>query len=363
MLANKKIPFFYAITLAALAITTYVLFTLVRASMAYYDAVDSGKAWSSGLFQSDPKTGYSLSKNFDGYKVFYDQRIPVKTDSYGTRISSQPRKNGKGIVLFLGDSFTFGDSVRAENAFPELVARRLDMTAYNAGTPSFGAAQMIIQAERLIPALKPDIVVAQYSPWIPYRSQSPLMETRLGQVPQPYISDHDGINIVYPALPGRMNEAPFARHIASDPSFLDRIGFVIRHGLPLVIGLDRDNVRLFVKQLSGEIPAPAANPAAITRFTYKRIDRLARENGAETVILIVGAAEPFEVPFGALPENAEIADAQTALILGLDEISGDAYARKYWHWSDAEEPKLLDYHPNKTAHRIIAETLSRTIAP
>ena len=57
-----------------------------------------------------------------------------------------------------------------------------------------------------------------------------------------------------------------------------------------------------------------------------------------------------------LPSNVILVDAQDALLGRLPVINLENYNQKYAHWRGSP-PKIVDRHPNETAHQIIAETI------
>jgi hypothetical protein len=60
----------------------------------------------------------------------------------------------------VGDSFTFGDWVADTETWPAYLERMLGVKVYNAGVSSYGFDQTVLRLERLIPQLKPTIVIA-----------------------------------------------------------------------------------------------------------------------------------------------------------------------------------------------------------
>ncbi len=64
-------------------------------------------------------------------------------------------------VLFLGDSFTFGSLIEEERTFVGRVSGCLpeDISAINGGQPGFGIYQIAGFGRRLVPSLRPEVVV------------------------------------------------------------------------------------------------------------------------------------------------------------------------------------------------------------
>ncbi len=90
-----------------------------------------------------------------------------------------PRAPGVRRVAVLGDSFVFGVGVRDDETLPaalgrELAARGERAEVLDLGIPGLNAQQEAIVAERLLPSLRPDVVVlvgvsndAEAMPWQP----------------------------------------------------------------------------------------------------------------------------------------------------------------------------------------------------
>jgi len=90
----------------------------------------------------------------------YDDRFGVtyNIDGQGFRSNGQPRPNGPAI-LCVGDSFTFGDEVADADTFSASLERELSLPVYNAGVVNFGFDQIVLEAERRVEQLQPDILV------------------------------------------------------------------------------------------------------------------------------------------------------------------------------------------------------------
>lgn len=358
MQLKRKVIGFYLLTFILLLVVLYSAFSLFRAGFSYHLVGSAQQGWSDGLTRGDRLLGHALSRNTNGHEIFYDRRIAVNTNAYGMRVDANNRGDevlGRK-VLFLGDSFTFGAAVEAKHTFPQLVAGDEGFSAFNAAVPSYGVAHLVLQAEALIPSVKPDAVVVQYSPWLIHRSMSPFMETRFSEIPQPYISADGGLHVAAPLSPNRLAGIPVEQHISSSPNLIERIFFVFRHALPAILKTDYDKLCIFMARVAGRMKAPASDPFEVTRYAYERISGIARSHGAQVVILVLGSNQPFDIPSPFFPAGVYVVDAQSALIGALNQRTPEEYVRRYWHWA-GNPPVLLDYHPNRVAHRVIADTL------
>jgi hypothetical protein len=142
-----------------------------------------GTQWFAGgnhprfLFQADPESGYMLRPGFQGHEIArgHEFDVPVTVDPSGLRdhrhtAPPHPR------ILALGDSMTFGEGVGEEDAWPAVLERALDVRVYDAGVPGYGSPQMRARLRRLLPALRPDLVLVALSPhWDQQRCAEPFV--------------------------------------------------------------------------------------------------------------------------------------------------------------------------------------------
>lgn len=117
---------------------------------------------------------------------FYD------TDTF--TVDSLPNDTFK--ILLLGDSFTFGAAAEVGKSFAEQLETNLsqhtDLTVWNTGIPGTGTNNALIQAQRFIPMMQPNIVIlgiysndyadnllpveAYYADWLGKYAVSPDLE-------------------------------------------------------------------------------------------------------------------------------------------------------------------------------------------
>jgi len=95
----------------------------------------------------------------------FDTRVRIGPDGFRNPVARTPDRAGRPRVLALGDSFTFGYGVEAEEAWPaalkgELRARGLAQAeVINAGIVAYGPDQEMDLLRELLPRWRPDIVV------------------------------------------------------------------------------------------------------------------------------------------------------------------------------------------------------------
>jgi lysophospholipase L1-like esterase len=117
------------------------------------------------LMQLHESRGYALRPNLTRRWARPDFDVEVRTSSEGLRDSELAGARQAALrVLAVGDSYTFGIGVEAEDTWPEQLERRLGGPAaaavVNTGVPGYSARQMRQAAEEFWPAVRPQVIVA-----------------------------------------------------------------------------------------------------------------------------------------------------------------------------------------------------------
>jgi GDSL-like Lipase/Acylhydrolase family len=126
------------------------------------------------IIRRDERFGSLARPNLDVRKAFggHERVVRVTTNASGLRGAELPTSKPAALrrVLALGDSFTFGDAVEADEAWPARLERRLDRGAtatrwqvINAGIPGYGTGQELLLARMLAERLHPDVVVLGFT--------------------------------------------------------------------------------------------------------------------------------------------------------------------------------------------------------
>ena len=343
----------------------YAATLVYRSRQAYAFLKSDHRGFRGRLHRYDPELGYSAVPGASGYQLLPGGAPqPVSYDREGLRVppgqeTRVPHK--RPFVLTLGCSYTFGDATLAEDTYAEVLARRLDGTALNAGKSGYGLAQMLVLARRLIPRYQPDVVVIQFSPWLARRAMSSFANVTFGVVPVPYLTqDPEGrVTVVPPAFPAALFGLPFARFDRPDRGPGEFLSFFFQAGAPLLVHDDLETVRYRLRRRAGRFPPHAPDPEQLNRAVYGEIVRLAREQGARPVI--VRLSHPLEIHYQAMRElssEAVLVDAQTALDTHATDY--EDYQRQFAHWRGSPAV-LVDPHPNAEAHQIIARQIARAL--
>lgn len=365
-LTLPRLTFGYlAFTISVATAGVYAVTLVYRSEQVYAFLKSDHRGFRGRLHRYDPELGYTALPGASGFQllpggapqpVSYDHeelRVPLGQQ---TRI---PRK--RPFVLTLGCSFTFGDATPAEDTYAEVLARRLNGTALNAGKSGYGLAQMLILARRLIPRYQPDVVVIQFSPWLARRAMSGFAHVTFGVVPVPYLTQApDGrVAVVPPAFRAAVFDLPFASFDRPDRGPGEFLSFFFEAGAPLFVHDDMQTLRYRLRRRAGRFPPPAPEPERLNRAVYGEIVRLAREHGAKPVI--VRLSHPLEIHYQAMRElsrEALLVNAQAALDAHATDY--EDYQRQFAHWRGSPDV-LVDPHPNAEAHQIVARQIARAL--
>lgn len=161
--------------------------------------------WPQGAYRLNSTMGFEMSPGFSA--TMLDGRFSIHTHQLGYRIPKFLNNSSitPGGVLSVGCSFTYGDSVEAEQTFSYLVADKLHLPSYNYGVCSYSYATVILQLKELkekgiLDQLKPSILILGAGKWLSSRSMSPIMPMSPGYVLlSPYIGKESGrVQIVSP---------------------------------------------------------------------------------------------------------------------------------------------------------------------
>lgn len=108
----------------------------------------------------DPLVGWIQTSNLS-YSDPAGFHSVQTTGEFGIRMNAPEiqRIPEKGGVLVVGDSFTAGSEVNDGETFPAQLELLLSHPVLNAGVAGYGADQMVLWAEHLIPILKPSMVI------------------------------------------------------------------------------------------------------------------------------------------------------------------------------------------------------------
>lgn len=363
---RKKRGLFYLVLLClnlALVSAAYLGYTAYRTARVYDYVKSSRRGWAGHVHRADAELGFSPVSGSRGAHVFpIGPDIPMRYDREGFRVPvddfvkpSAPRP----LVMTLGCSFTYGDAIRAEDTYPYRVGRSLQGTTRNAGVCSYGLSQMLILARRLVPVHEPDYLLVQYSPWLVDRALSPFAPSYVGTLTNPYFHRAgDRFALQEPVFLTNGFDLPIDAYRHTSRGLLDAFSFYVNVGLPLFAHDDYHLLGYALDESTGRIPPPATDREGLIGYVYGEIGDVARQNGSVLVIVVLGdSAAPVRIDEAWFPADAVVVDAHAALLARLRRLklhTARGYEREYAIWRGSP-PRIVDYHPNEVAHRIIAE--------
>jgi hypothetical protein len=359
----------------------YLGTVLYRSHGLYLYFKTSTRGWKGSVHRPDPLLGYAPIPNARGFHILpIGEPIPMRYGEHGFRVpvNDPPEQSlRRPTVLALGCSFTYGDAVVAESAYAYLVGEALHGTTLNAGVCGYGLGQMLVLAQKLIPATHPDYVLVQHSPWLADRSATLYAPAFFGRVPVPYFyATPVGFALHPPVFQTVATDLPAYEFRSSPVSLHDRISFFRRLALPLYVHDDFNALRCRLAMLAGFIPPPTTAIEKMTEFVYREIAAVAEANHARVVIVVLPSSYgPLRFPLAPLPRGTLVVNARDVLIDRLvasrpgepeppvpmsASTLEQLYRQRYAHWRGSP-PQMVDPHPNEAAHRIIAEQIVAAI--
>lgn len=315
------------------------------------------------VYVNNDTLGYTHLPYSTGYRLLGFRDIIIYHDENGNRIPQGYKHTGKRpLVLFLGCSVSYGDAVFADSTFAYLLSQKLGGDYINAATSGYGLSQMVLKAEEIIPKLKPDYVVTQYTSWLAHRSMSQYQNFLGGTFPIPYFSDK-GLQL--PVFSPKGLKIPLADFFNTPRSLWDFSKFYVRVS-PVLIYEDIMELVVKVKTLFGMTPPPSTDELKVEDMGYSRIADLCKQNGSEMLIWTTGTGYEYRTklpPSVIYDRKIPIVYADTALIHLHNVKNGDQYGRLYGHWykPNGKDSVMADGHPNPYAHQIIANEMYKMI--
>lgn len=92
-----------------------------------------------------------------------DPAKSLTTGKYGIRLSAPGADQlPSGAILVVGDSFTAGDEVGDRDAWPAILEHMIGRRVINAAAYGWGADQIVLRTEELLPKLSPAMVIVSF---------------------------------------------------------------------------------------------------------------------------------------------------------------------------------------------------------
>jgi hypothetical protein len=364
---QKKIVFSIFVT-SAFGLFLYAASFGVRSIRLYNLIKNNERGWRGKTLAADPVLGYAPIPGSTGAELTPMGRdIPARFDNRGFRVPVEPEKvgpDGSPSVLVLGCSYTYGYCCSAEESYPYILSKLTGCSSMNAGVSSYGLAQMLLLARRLIPQQRPDFVVVQYSPWLAQRAQNFYAHgDTLITTPVPFFWEPSSgeLRLHPPVFRSRAVGLGVDAYRNTPGSLGDYLSFFLKIGGPLLVYDDYHMGAHRFKRLAGITPRPAPDQQTIITNVYNEISELCSYYNSKMVILVLGGnAKPVDHTGLERIPGAKLVDAHKALLAQLPERTDEAFGRLYGHWK-RNPPLFVDEHPNPTAHAVIARELANAI--
>lgn len=116
----------------------------------------------------DPEIGWILAPGFKGEGRGPGWRVTIATNSLGLRDREYNLGTGAPRVVVVGDSYTFGFGVEADETFPKIAEREMrkgtlpSLEVVNAGVSGYGPFEEAASLRRVVPTFKPRAVVMAF---------------------------------------------------------------------------------------------------------------------------------------------------------------------------------------------------------
>ena len=145
-----------------ISLVTVILFLAVfEVTLHFIDYYEVSGPTRANVSVYDPTLGWRLKPNYFGVEKTNEFEVTYKTNELGFRGDDFVEKD-KNIV-FLGDSFTFGEGVEEDKIISTLIQGKLpDYEIINLGIPGYGTDQEFLLLQSFSIDHKPNIVILNY---------------------------------------------------------------------------------------------------------------------------------------------------------------------------------------------------------
>lgn len=323
------------LALSAFSILAALLFAEAALRLLGIGAVGRGSPWFAGgnhprfLFQPDAESGYTLRPGFRGREIAPGNEFDVAAAVDARGLRDHPHAAAPSpAVLALGDSMTFGEGVPVDGSFPAVLERETGLRVYNAGVPGYSSRQMLVRLRRLLPVLRPAVVVMTLAPlWDRQRCAAPFVYKDGYIVARGYA---DRLILLDGNLYLEDTRLPV---LGSASAYAKRYSTLMRLALPALAGGARAALR---RSHAEETPSPAGYEPTVRNLAAAR--ELAERSGARFLALFVDdRGEDFQRDRFAVQERLRalaVAYAAADDLLPAADWSRLRFSRD-GHWNDA----------------------------
>jgi hypothetical protein len=341
--------------LTGISVLATLLFAEIALRLLGIGAMGQGTQWFAGgnhprfLFQPDAVSGYTLRPGFRGREIahFGEFDVPAVVDARGLREHPPTAPHTAGphpVILALGDSMTFGEGVPVDRTWSATLERETGFRVENGGVPGYSTQQMAGRGRRLIPGLRPDLVLVTFSPhWDRQRCVTPFVYFGGYIVAQGYLGrlqliDGD-VYLAETRLPG----------LGRATAYTKRYSYLARLALPAF----GDAARAALKAARGGEASPPAT-ASVYEPTAQALadirEQAGRTGAGFLAVLIESRGRKYQVDRDGL---VKVLKARGIPYLALDAFLARA------DWRRLSFPR--DQHWNEAGHRTVGTALAPVV--
>jgi hypothetical protein len=208
------------------------------------------------------------------------------------------------------------------------LAQKLGGKVLTAGICGYGLTQMLSVGRRLIPKLRSELVVAQYSLWLSERASQPLGPSYLAANPVPFLFvDEKGAIHIHPpffsssAFAFRISGVEF-RKTGGGPA--DLIKFLLKVSTPVFL---HDDWRVFLlrcKQKRSGILSPTQEAAVETG--YSELKELTEKYGVRFLVAVIGNdAKPVLIPKPLRDFGGDVSNGHSEILGQLTSYNSQSF--------------------------------------
>ena len=264
--------------------------------------------------QFEAELGHIPRANYKGTDNFENVMFTFSADSLRLhRYDEPPTKIEAPSILVVGDSFAEGGEVEDNSSFPAHLQVLLDRRVHNGAVGGYGLDQAVLRAEKLVPRLKPGVLMLSFIPDDIRRSE---LRAR-GGVDKPYLAiENDAL-----VLKGVPVKPP-----SPDAGKLDLVRRVLGYSYLIDFLMRRANNLAY--WCGGETGDSIAHRDGlrVSCLMMDSLKTLAANNNARTIVVAQYAPQTWTMPaFGANERKLARDLLACAAERGLETIdTGDA---------------------------------------
>jgi hypothetical protein len=344
------------LTLASLAVTFIggeVAFRLIAASgrlWEFRNYVSDPGQWEGRwrMMQPDERLGYVPRPGYSG--TDHGGRTPLTFDDSGLRAHHRgrpPPSRTAPPVLVVGDSYAMGAQVVDDESWPAHLQAALDRRVLNGGVPGYGFDQIVLRAERLVPVVRPDLLLVGFIADDMRRAQMRV----LWGLDKPYFDVVDDALVLrnVPTRPPAADNAP-----------LDPLRRVLGYSFMMDVVMRRLGLMMYWRRGQPSHMEPAHDQGSrVACLLMDRLRRLGDTHAARIVVVAQYSTQAWLQPSALREETQMVADLLAcARAKGLDALDTRAAveaavrAEGVWHYH-------VDNHMNNAGNRLTATLLAR----